>query len=93
MSLKPRPRPMPALLLMLALLLTGCGSLPSLSRPAPQALIPPLPPTARQPDPPDACSPTCSDALSRELQSWPITLTPRAPQDKPAKRPTTQSEV
>lgn len=81
----------PALLPMLALLLTGCASPPNLQRPVPGPLIPPLPAIARQPAQPPECSPNCSDALSRELQSWPITLTRPAPPARPASAPTTHS--
>lgn len=84
MSLKPRPRPMPALLLMLALLLSGCASLPSLSRPAPQALIPPLPAAARQTD-----LPTFSEGVFRDLLEWQRLLTEPLQPEKRVSGPTT----
>lgn len=78
-----------AMPLLLALLLGACASQPLPTRQAPPALIPPLLDIARQPKPPPECSPSCSDALLKELQSWPITLIEPARPAKPAKPLTT----
>lgn len=81
-------RPTAPLLIALAALATSCAVVSPLSRPVAGPEIPPLPASARQPGKPSICSPTCSDALTRERESWLPTPTPPAPQEKPASAPT-----
>lgn len=80
----PKPKATLAPLLMLALLQSACGSLPSLSRPAPQALIPPLPTSARQTD-----LPTFSEGVFRDLLEWQRLLTEPLQPEKRVSGPTT----
>lgn len=83
-----KPRPTALLPIALAALATACSSASPLSRPVAGPQIPPLPASARQPAAASICSPTCSDALTRERESWQQLLTPPAPPARPASGPT-----
>lgn len=67
-------------LTLLLLLSSGCAhnwpAMPSLPVDAPA--IPPLSSTARQPSLPPECSPSCLAGLTRERDSWLLSLMPPA---------------
>lgn len=82
-TFNPRATALP--LLLLPVLLAGCANVSPLFKPQPSLQIPPLPSAARQPSKPEMCSPTCSDALTKERESWLRMLTPPEQPAKPAK--------
>lgn len=65
---------------MLLLSLAGCSNSSQISA-SNSSDIPPLSPLAIQPQKPEFCSQTCSQSLSKEIDSWQITLTGQEKQD------------
>ena len=90
---KPKPflSPWTMLAILLLLLTSGCVTQPKTLPPSPVrgVQLPPLPATARQATTPSVCSPTCSDALTKERESWRQSLTKAASVGSPASAPTT----
>ena len=99
MNKSPKSTPLhklPLLLLLLGAptlmwLATGCSaSLPNTSPgTVPPPKLAPLPANARQTPPHSICLPNCSDALTKERESWRTSLTTPEPGALPVSGPTT----
>ena len=91
----PKPRPFVSISTVLAIVLlwslAGCTTPPAPLPPEPvrSVQIPPLPTWARQPATQSVCSPTCSDALTKERESWRQSLMKAGSVGSPASAPTT----